>query len=140
MDSVLTVQENEASLNMLVKTEQTILKSSAEFSKLESSLKLFKDADGLLRLRGRFNNSTLDYNVKYPILLRGKESRFTQLVIRDAHERVLHHGVESTMGHVRLKFWITRGRRTIKDVIRKCVVCKRHQGKTMVSPPSPDLM
>ena len=139
MDPVLAISENEVSLNMVIKAEQTIMNSQSGFSKLKNSLKLFEDADGLLRLRGRFSNSTLDYNVKYPILLRGKESRFTQLVIRDAHEQVLHHGVESTLGYVRSKFWITRGRRTIKDVVRKCVICKRHQGKTMVSPPSPDL-
>ena len=36
-------------------------------------------------------------------------------------------------------FWIVRGRKTVKDVLRKCVTCKRFQGKCLPPPESPDL-
>ena len=137
-DPVLTIEENERSLKMWILSEQATLKLQSNFLKIKNSLNLFED-DGILRLKGRFQNSSLEFSAKFPVLIRGKESYFTRLVVWDAHQNVLHHGVESTLGNVRSKFWIVRGRRTVKDVIRKCVICRRHQGKTMVPPPSPDL-
>ena len=36
-------------------------------------------------------------------------------------------------------YLIIKGRKTVKNVLRKCVVCKRFQGKPLRSPASPDL-
>ena len=115
---------------MWVKQEQKVLRNQDNFTKLEASLKLFEDNQGILRLRGRFAGSTLKYDEKYPIILRDSCSYFTKLVILDAHERVIHQGVESTLSYVRSTYWVLKGRKTVKDVLRKCVVCRRHQGKT----------
>ena len=40
---------------------------------------------------------------------------------------------------MRSKFWITKGRKTVKDILKKCVTCKRYEGRTMTSSVSPDL-
>ena len=72
-------------------------------------------------------------------MLRSGESYFTTLIIKDAHEHVLHHGIESTLAYIRTNFWIMKGRKTVKDLLRKCVLCKRFQGKTMLPPASPDI-
>ena len=94
-----------------------------------ASLSLFEDKDGFLRLKGRFANSNLLYSEQHPIILRSKESYFTQLVIWDAHKASMHHGVKSTLGRVRANYWIVKGRKSVKEVIKKCVICKRYQGK-----------
>ena len=51
----------------------------------------------------------------------------------------MHHGVESTLARIRSKYWIIKGRKTVKNVWQKCVVCKRYQGRPLRSPGSPDL-
>ena len=86
-----------------------------------------------------FGHSCLEYDLKHPILLRGGETFFTQLVVRDAHNRVLHHGVETTLSYIRSKYWIIKGRKTVKDTLRKCIICKRFQGKVLCPPTTPDL-
>ena len=72
--------------------EQEILQRQARFGKLKVSLKLFVDTLGLLRLKGQFENAALDYDEK-------------------SHERVLHHGTETTLNYVRSKIWIVKGRK-----------------------------
>ena len=117
---------------------RTILSKSPNFSKQSSSLGLYFD-NGLLRLRGRFHNCSIGEDQKHPIILHDVSSRFTKLVIIDGHEKTMHQGLEATLGQVRRRFWIVKGRKAIKAVIKKCTICKRHQGRTMTSPASPDL-
>ena len=113
---------------------------------LKCSLKLFNDENGFVRLKGRYENSSLDYDEKFPILLRSGCSYFTKLIVLGAHNIVMHHCVESTsmvestLNHLRSNFWIIKGRKTVKDILRKCVLCKKIQGRTMLSPDSPDLL
>ena len=65
---------------MRIKDEQSRLKQQDSYSKFEASLQLFKNKDGVRRLRGRFANTSLPYREQYPIILR-KQSHFTRLVI-----------------------------------------------------------
>lgn len=66
-------------------------------------------------------------------------SYFTTLVIRNAHGEVMHQEVEATLNRIRERFWIIKGRRSVKNILFKCIICKRYQGKTLLSPPPPDL-
>ena len=102
--------------------EQEILQKQTDFGKLKVSVKSFVDTLRLLRLKGRFENAALDYDKKHPLILRSLEnSFFTKLIILDSHERVLHHGIETTLSDVRSNFWIVKGRKAVKSVLRKCV-------------------
>ena len=108
-----------------------MLKRQDNYSKLNESLRLFIDEEGILRLKGRFANSSIYYDETHPILLRsGSISYFTTLIVRDSHQKVLHHGIETTLNHIRSKFWITKGRKMVQDIFKKCVTCKRYQGRT----------
>ena len=55
------------------------------------------------------------------------------------HEKVCHAGVESTLNELRLKYWVIRGRQTVRKIINPCVVCKKVQGKVLRPPPPPSL-
>ena len=107
-----------------------MIKKQSNYGNVRASLNLFDDKDGLLRLKGRFANSKLTYEQQYPVLLRG-DSHFTKLIIWDAHEATMHHGVESTLARIRSRYWIIKGRKSVKNVLRKCVVCKRYQGRPL---------
>lgn len=138
LQSVLTSEEYGRALDSLLKEEQFYMAKKENFPKLMSSLKLFCDSSGLFRLKGRFANSDLIYEQQHPIILRS-DSHFTKLVIRDAHERVFHQGVESTLSKVREDYWIPKGRKTVKTVLRMCYLCLRYQGKPIYPPETPDL-
>nr|XP_047137600.1 uncharacterized protein LOC124814091 [Hydra vulgaris] len=135
----LTTDEYKFALNEWIRDEQRVLQKYKSFDKLKNSLKLFDGEDKLIRLRGRFENANLNFAEKHPLILRGKESWFTILLIRICHEQVLHHGIESTLNKVRSQFWIRKGRSTIKSIIRQCVLCKKFQGRTLLPPSGPDL-
>ena len=138
-DDVITVPEYEHALLRWLKDEQLSLKLQANYANLRASLQLFEDSHGLLRLKGRFANSALEYERQHPIILRGRDSCFTHLVILNAHQSVMYHGIEKTLAYVRRNYWIVRGRKTIKDILRKCVTCTKYQGVTAKPLLLPDL-
>ncbi|CAB3986889.1 Hypothetical predicted protein [Paramuricea clavata] len=85
-DSVLTVDEYNKALEMWIKEEQILMKEQANYTNLCASLRLFEDKVGLMRLKGRFANSSLEYEEQHPVILRSKDnSYFTRLIILDAH-------------------------------------------------------
>ena len=90
-------------------------------------------------MKGRYGNSLLEYDQKYPIILLGYESLFTRLLIVDAHQRSLHKGIEFTLNCVSSKFWICQGKKAVKRVLRDCVICKWYQAGPVLPLPSPDL-
>jgi hypothetical protein len=138
-NDMLTLAEFNEALELWIKDEQRLLKKQDNYGNIRSSLQLFESEDGLLRLKGRFANSSLQYQEQFPIILRNKDSYFTRLVILDAHETTMHHGVETTLARIRSKYWIVKGRKSVKEVLRKCVICTRYQGRPMRPPSSPDL-
>ena len=75
---------------------------------------------------------------KVPSLLRS-HSHFTNLVIKEAHEKVFHIGVNSTLNFFCNKYWLIRGRRCIKSLLRQCVTCKYVNAKTVTPPTRPAL-
>ena len=55
------------------------------------------------------------------------------------HNRVLHSGVNTTLTAMRERLSIIRGRRTVKKIVRRCVRCRRVEGKHFSLPQQPDL-
>ena len=85
-----------------------------------------------------FANSSLPYERKYPILL-PTNSHLTILVIQDAHKSVLHNGVREIINEIRCKYWIPRIRQKVKNIINRCVTCKKFEGHPYFYPESPAL-
>ncbi len=89
---------------------------------------LYLDDQGLLRCKGRIENSGLTSEAVNPTLL-PKDHHFTQLVIKEVHSRMMHSGLKSTLTAIRDCYWIPRGREVVKKFIRRCVVCTKYGGK-----------
>ena len=64
--------------------------------------------DGIIRLNGRYKNSDLPDDTKFPILVPRNE-HFTQLLPTSIHERNCHAGVSYTLAQLRKKYWIPQG-------------------------------
>ena len=63
--------------------------------------------------------------------------KLSDLIIKDAHERVLHAGVAETLVQIREKFWILKGKQSVKSVLNKCIICKKFNvrpGKQVIAP------
>lgn len=88
------------------------------------SLCPFIDEEGILRVGGRFENSTLPYAQKHPIILPAL-GHCVGAIIRDAHIHMLHGRKATTLSLIRKKYWNINGLRTVKSVQQNCVRCKR---------------
>jgi len=94
------------------------------------SLNPFLDANDILRVNSRLENSSLTFEEKYPAILAG-DHHLAFLLITHAHKTLLHSGTSTVMLELRRKFWILRARQRIKSVINKCVVCRRKRQKAV---------
>ena len=133
----ISITEYREAEKQVIRYEQFHIQNNDKFTLLKRSLKLFFDEDGILRVKGRLENSALEYNSKFPILLR--DSHFLKLQILKSHFDVWHDRVKPTLSRLRNKFWIVRGRQIVKRIIGPCVTCKRHLEKGLLPPPSPPL-
>ncbi|XP_043498397.1 uncharacterized protein LOC122521619 [Polistes fuscatus] len=90
-------------------------------------LTAFVDRAGILRVGGRLQNSQLDEDSKHPAIL-PRQSKFTNLVISDAHARTMHGGTQLTLSYIRRTFWIIGGRAPVKSFLKDCLTCARIRG------------
>lgn len=89
----------------------------------------FVDENGILRMNGRVGNADL-LEQKTAIIIPAQH-HFTTLMIRDAHDEVMHGGVQLTLRKLREKFWIIHARRQVQKTIHKCVRCFRFRKQFM---------
>ena len=89
------------------------------------------DSNGLLRVGGRLENSTLEYQEKHPVIL-PKGHHVSELIIRHFHESVHHQGRLIMSRAVReAGCWVVGAHRMIFSLIESCVNCKRLRGATL---------
>ena len=135
----ITVEEINESKYLWVKYEQSLYKNDSKFEKIKNSLNLFVDENFLFRSKTRFSDlKNFQYERRRLIILRSN-SHFTNLVIFDAHQKVNHNGIGFTLNYIRATYWIVKGIQTVKTVLKKCVICKFVQGKTLIPPKEPSL-
>ncbi|XP_065062455.1 uncharacterized protein LOC135689235, partial [Rhopilema esculentum] len=111
-----------------IKGSQIDLKKQPGYNEIALKLGLFEE-DGILKCKGRLENSDLALETKFPIIL-PNNNWFTRLVIEDCHERVMHEGLKATLTEYRSSFWTTKGRQYVKKILRDCRKCKKVQGKS----------
>ena len=104
----------------------------------KSQFQLYQDEQEIWRCWGRLGNADLPFNTRYPMLL-PKTHRFTELVVRRSHLRVLHSGAKDTLTKLRSKFWIPGGRSLVRQLIKKCVICRRYNASYYRPPLPPPL-
>lgn len=109
-----------------------------ENDKRLSTLSAFQDDHGVIRLKSRVSNREDCDNFRFPIVLPGNHTVVKSLIF-EYHQKSCHVGTQGLLSILREKYWILGGRRAIRSVTVKCVVCKRHSAKSPVvtSPPLP---
>ena len=77
----------------------------------------------VLRVEGRLQYSERPEETKHQLIL-PHGYLVVEESIQDIHEKSMHAGPETTLTILREKIWLTQGRRDVKRVIRKCLVCQ----------------
>lgn len=132
-------QKGELSTSEINQAEQSLIRHTQSYfpqeqlDKARKQLGLFKDADGIIRCKGRLNNSDLHLETRNPILL-PRSHHVTALLIRQSHADVMHNGVKETLLQVRSRFWIVKGRQLVKKILHSCATCRRIQGQSYGEP------
>ncbi|XP_064464904.1 uncharacterized protein LOC135376233 [Ornithodoros turicata] len=94
------------------------------------------DENSLLRVGGRLRYADESDSVRHPILLPSRH-RFTELLVLDMHCRLHHTGVQDTLCEIRQKYWIVRGRQTVRRALHTCLQCKRRRLDPETAPVAP---
>lgn len=99
----------------------------------------FVGDNGLMRIKGRLQRSSLTYEEKHPVLL--PKGHLTKLLIRDQHLRLKHAGVDTVVTALRNTYWIVGARRLAKTVKRECAQCQRVDARAcnQVAAPLPEV-
>lgn len=105
---------------------------------LVKQLRLYLDNNGLLRCGGRINNAPIEESTKFPYLLPPK-CHFTELIIKDAHEKQKHGSLNNTITFIQQTYWIPKIRQCVKKILRKCLPCLKIMGKPYQAPDPPPL-
>ena len=108
--------------------------------KLKSGKTLFKEClpsikklhpilvDDVIRVGGRLEKAPISWETKHPIIPPSK-SPLSKVLIFRCHQRAGH----SVMGHIwallRQQFWVIKGAVTMRQVIGKCVLCRKRNAK-----------
>ena len=87
---------------------------------------------------GSHSECNVSFATKHPVLL-SPQHGLTTLLVKRAHERVMHSGVKATLTELRSQFWILKGRSVVKGILRRCTVCRKFEGSTYCAPPPPPL-
>jgi len=93
-----------------------------------ASLRPFIDEAGVIRLRTKIANREDFRDFLYPILLPTKNSVVERLIFNE-HVKACHAGTNNLMNILRERYWILGGRRTVRKVLVRCVICRRQNAK-----------
>lgn len=99
-------------------------------------MRYFTDEQGVIRLNTKIVLRKDFPDFCQPIVLPSKHPVVERL-IRQTHEESCHVGVQGLLSMLRERFWIIGGRRSVKAVVRHCVICRRHSAKRMEAPVAP---
>lgn len=94
------------------------------------TLGVFKDKNGIIRLKTKILYRPDSEDFKTPAILPSKNELVKRIVIY-YHIKNAHAGTQMLLNILRERFWILHGRKTVRSILSKCVICKRHSAKKL---------
>lgn len=87
---------------------------------------LFLDSAGILRQQSRLEYAEfIPWDQRHPIVLPGK-SNLGKLIIRDAHRKIHHQGVQATRAEIRRRFDLQKAG-SIRLEVSRCLECRQRR-------------
>ncbi|XP_070145039.1 uncharacterized protein [Drosophila kikkawai] len=137
----LTAKECEAAENLLVRQAQLEsfpdeMRSAKRGKEVASSSEIrglapYMDEHGVLRVHGRVDAALcMPYSARRPVILSHRHS-LTEMIVRHFHAQMKHQNVDAMIAQIRTRFWVTKMRRMLKEVISSCYECKLQRTRPM---------
>lgn len=101
-----------------------------------TSLNAFRTKDGLIRIKTKLIQRVDSYNFRYPVVLPAGHIA-VKLLIRETHERLCHAGPQILLNRLSEDYWLLGGRKIVRSIIKKCVICARQNVRALESDPAP---
>lgn len=86
--------------------------------------------DGIIQVGGRIHHAPITFEAAHPMIL-PKSHHESALIVRYYHHVLGHVGREHVLSVMRQLFWIFRGRSLVRQIVSKCVNCRRRNRSTM---------
>ncbi|GFT39196.1 integrase catalytic domain-containing protein [Trichonephila clavipes] len=118
----LTVAEFKESEIKLIKHAQRSLFDKKEIPSSISNLFPFVDGEGIVRVGGILENTSVPYLHKHPAFL-PKGSKLSKLYFNSLHTRLFHVGPQGLLNVVQQNFWPLSGRSIARKTVHQCVTC-----------------
>ncbi|XP_045451593.1 uncharacterized protein LOC123660582 [Melitaea cinxia] len=115
-------------------TEIGLIKGGKCLNKNSKLLTLspFLDEDGLLRVGGRIDVAAdVTYSMKHPVILDGR-NKIARLIVQYYHVNAGHGNQEMVVNNLKQKYWLIRMRPTVKEISKKCMLCKLRRVKPRI--------
>ena len=90
----------------------------------------FIDAESIIRVGGRLENSSLSYQEKYPILLPYND-HIVKALLKEMHIDNMHCGTQALLATSRQIYWIIKGKIMARNTIQTCIRCTRAKPKLL---------
>lgn len=86
------------------------------------------DGQDISPVGGRLHNANVAEREKHHIIIPGQSS-YAKILIEDAHERTLYHGVQLITSVLQREYRLTQGRIHIHSETLRCITCRRQGGR-----------
>uniref|UniRef100_A0A1I7VE46 Integrase catalytic domain-containing protein n=1 Tax=Loa loa TaxID=7209 RepID=A0A1I7VE46_LOALO len=100
----------------------------------------YSDTHSLWKCRSRLDNTNTGiYPDSLNLIYLPRHNPITKLIIQHQHEDLCHAGIAHTLSELRRNFWIPKGRTEVKNILNKCMACKRWRAKPFKLPVMPNV-
>ena len=103
---------------------------------LITQLNVFRDEDGILRVRTKFKDWKANPSKKFPILI-AKQSELAKLIVKNLHCSMSHAGTYTLLAELRGQYYIPNIFTVVKSSLKSCAYCTRMHGRTIKLNQSP---
>ena len=133
----LTASELEKAEQKLILMNQNTF-DKEKLKTISRDFNLIVDDENLIRCEGRLKHAPIPYDAKTPFLI-NPENYIAELLIKHIHELNKHISIKQTLTEIRQKFWIIHARKSVRKILRKCVICRKLEGQPFRYPVAPSL-
>ncbi|GFU54921.1 integrase catalytic domain-containing protein [Trichonephila clavipes] len=102
--------------------------------KYKDTIKFFEE-NGILKVQTRLILSQDLEDFTHPTVL--PDHPLLERLVLYTHRSLMHAGVLTTLAQLREKFWIPKGWRVLRAILRQCIACKRLTAGKVNPNPSP---
>lgn len=89
-----------------------------------SNLSPFLDKNGLIRVGGRLDASSLAYDSMHQFLIPYNDP-ISKLIFEMVHKENKHCGAQTLLGIIRQRYWPIKGKLMARATIHRCTICSR---------------